>query len=52
MMIFNLIGYGVAILFMLIALIMFIRDMKENTYNLVVIICMVTVIVIAGSELL
>ena len=52
MMIFNLIGYGVAILFMLIALIMFIKDMKENNYNLIVIVCMVLVIVLAGSELL
>jgi len=48
---FNIIGYGIGILFMLLALIMFIRDMRECKYNFVVIICMVTIIVLAGSEL-
>ena len=50
--IFNFIGYGIGILLMIIALIMFIRDMRECKYNFVVIICMVTIIVLAGSEIL
>jgi len=50
---FNIIGYGTGILLMLLALFMYIKQMKKLDFiEFSVIICMVAVILIAGSEII